>query len=298
MVWVGVAVATVLLLLATIQADVLLHDLRLRLKGLYSLERLQFQTGLRTQQEIELAVDSLPRADQLYALSRECVAKLPRRWLTTGPQWLPLTVAAWAGLCVFLGSAWLGAPRYDFLIASGSYVSLCLGWDIWVVSWFDFQLDPHVEAVHTRAHEALSDDIGTECEREEFDLLTQTQLLDRGIVLEQKELKRVLVVALADPANAPTIKVLYWVICSLAGAWFGRQRRKVSGLTQEVCELAKRPGPLAEDRLLRRIRYEIDDASERMLLGKEDDGEPRLERLRRIEADLAAVAGPAGADFV
>ena len=82
----------------------------------------------------------------------------------------------------------------------------------------------------------------------------------------------------------------------MADAWYGRQRRKVTGLVQEVCTLANRPAALTGDRLLRRIRCEIDDTRERILLGKEDEGEPRLDRLRRIEADLVTSCGGASAE--
>ncbi len=292
MVWVGVVFAILLLVVATVQADVEVHEFRLGLKGLYSLEWLQFRTGLRTQQEVELAVDALPGEDQLYALTRECVAGLPRCWWTRGPETLSLTLLAWVGLVTFLVGAWQGAPQYWLLAVSGAHVLLCFGWDIWVVTKFNFQMDLHQEAARTRVHETLSDDFELECEEDGYDLLTQTQLIDRVLVLESNELDRVSKRELAHRGNAPSTKLLYWVSIILAKAWMQRQRGKAQGLSDKICEIVERPLPLPEHRLLIRIRNQIEDTSERVLLGQGDDAEPRLERLRRIEANLVGAGSP------
>jgi len=317
MVYAAAVLAALLLLLAVVYADVHRHAWALRRRGLYGMEWLQYRLGLRTLQELELAVDATLRPDGLFALPRERVAALPIRWATRGFAFLLPSLIAAGALLGFLVSC-VGEPNYGLLTAGGGYVAVCFAWDLWVVSWFDTQLGTHRQVLAEKQHEALVEAIGDELDQDDYPISTELQLTELLVEHERRHMNAELEDQHTSRANAPTIKLVYrlmgWAFLEYLGRQGGeivelnaelqdlherlaRAEERTEALLRECAERLGEPLPYREPRqppppprpLAQVLGTKLDALREQRLLGQaSDDVDERLQRLERILAGVEA----------
>lgn len=316
MVYAAAALALPLLLIAVVYADVHRHAWALRRRGLYGMEWLQYRCGLRTLQELELAVDATLRPDGLFALPRERVAALPIRWATRGFAFLLPSLIAAGALLAFLASC-ASEPNYGLLAAGGGYVGGCFAWDVWVACWFDSQLGSHRQALTAKRHEELAEAVSAELDQDDYGFSTVIQLAELLLEGERQHMNAELEEQLSCRANAPTIKLAYRLVGWAVFLYLGRQDGELEALKAELRDLRERlvraeekteallrdcaerlgePPPYLEPRqptpaprpLAQVLGAKLDTLSEQRLLGQaEDDVDERLERLERILKHLA-----------
>lgn len=320
MVYAAAALALPLLLIAIVYADVHRHAWALRRRGLYGMEWLQYRSGLRTLQELELAVDATLRPDGLFALSRERVAALPIRWATRGFAFLLPSLIAAGALLAFLVSC-AGQPHFGLLATGGGYVGVCFAWDMWVGCWFDSQLGSHRHAVTAKQHEELAEAVSAELDQDDYGFSAVIQLTELLLERERQHVNSELEEQLTCRANAPTIKLAYRLVGGAVFLYLRRQDGELEALKTQLQELRERlvraeekteallrdcaerlgePPPYLEPRqprpaprpLTQVLGAKLDALSEQRLLGQaDDDVDERLERLERIRSSLEARPG-------